>query len=445
MRFQSFSSSFRFFALVLGDGAVFLATLFIALVIRQGFVVDPDVLNAHFFPFLILLAVFLFILLFADFYHPRERGITIRFLWKLGLAILLFEIIAVLFFYLFPLFGITPKTLLLLHALLLGIGFFSWRVLINRLVMGDPIRCAVLGFHPQMKELEEELQKRHKTRYVLPFWQLSEESPFSISFFIEHRIELVIVAHEKLMEQFALFFLRELLPNGIAVLPFDEFFEESAQKIPLKTLEPSFFLKHLDPHRKSWYRRCKRALDIMGVIFILVPLGILSLGIALLLLVEGKTRAIFYRQKRVGKNGKLFTMLKFATMIPEAEKAGPQWSGPHDHRITRVGKILRKLHLDEIPQLLNILNREMSFVGPRPERPEFVEILQKTIPFYEERFLVLPGLTGWAQLNYPYGFSIEGAVQKLQYDFFYLKNQSFLLDCEILLRSFRLMMTPPKP
>lgn len=424
---------------------MFLGSLFLALVVRQGFVVDIDVLKAHFLPFLILLSVFLLILLFADFYHPRKRVITIRFLWKFGLTILLYEIFAVLFFYLFPLFGITPKTLLVLHALLLSIGFFSWRVLSNRLVRGDPIRCAFLGLHPQMKELEEELQKRHKKKYYhlvdIPWLSLDQ---IRTSFFVEQGIELVIVGDEKLLHQFALFFLRELLPSGITVLPFHEFFEDIAQKIPLKTLKPSFFLVHLDPQRKSLYRRLKRMLDIMGVILAMIPLGVLSLWVALLLLVEGKTQAIFYRQKRVGKNGKLFTMLKFATMIPEAEAEGPQWSGPHDLRVTPVGKILRKLHLDEMPQLLHILKSEMSFVGPRPERPEFVEILKKEIPFYEERFLVPPGLTGWAQLNYPYGLSVEDAFQKLQYDFFYLKNQSFLLDAEILLRSLRLMMTSPK-
>ena len=130
-------------------------------------------------------------------------------------------------------------------------------------------------------------------------------------------------------------------------------------------------------------------------------------------------------------------------MVPDAEKHGPQWSTKGDSRVTKVGKVIRDLHFDEIPQLINILKGDMSFIGPRPERPEFVDKLGQEMPFYYQRFLVKPGLSGWAQLNYPYGETVEDALHKLQYDLYYIKHRSVFLDLEIFLRSFRLLFFQP--
>jgi exopolysaccharide biosynthesis polyprenyl glycosylphosphotransferase len=152
--------------------------------------------------------------------------------------------------------------------------------------------------------------------------------------------------------------------------------------------------------------------------------------------------SIFYRQERVGLRGRRFAVLKFRSMKADAEADGrPVWALAHDHRVTRVGRFIRWARIDELPQLLNVLRGEMSIVGPRPERPFFVEQFNKLIPSYDDRHAVLPGITGWAQVNYPYGASVEDAREKLRYDLYYVSNYRFLLDLKILLATVRVVLS----
>jgi lipopolysaccharide/colanic/teichoic acid biosynthesis glycosyltransferase len=145
-------------------------------------------------------------------------------------------------------------------------------------------------------------------------------------------------------------------------------------------------------------------------------------------------------QQRTGRHGKKFMAIKIRTMHKNAETNGPQWAQKNDPRVTRSGRLMRKIRVDEIPQLINVLRGEMSFIGPRPERPEFIEKLENKIPYYKERLLVKPGLTGWAQINFPYGASEEDALEKLQYDLYYIKNRSFVLDISILLKTVKTVL-----
>ena len=179
----------------------------------------------------------------------------------------------------------------------------------------------------------------------------------------------------------------------------------------------------------------KRLLDLTLSGFLLAALLPLFALVAAAIVLENANGGIFYRQKRVGRNGREFEILKFRSMVPDAEKNGVQWASENDDRITRVGGFIRKHRLDELPQLLNVLRGDMSLVGPRPERPEFVDSLKKTIPFYDKRHFAQPGITGWAQLNYPYGSSEKDALEKLQYDLYYVKHASVLFDLLILLQT----------
>ena len=183
----------------------------------------------------------------------------------------------------------------------------------------------------------------------------------------------------------------------------------------------------------------RRARDVAG------SLLLLALTLPLLLLVAcliklGSRGPVLYRQDRVGLHGRVFTMLKFLTMRIDAEADGPRWTAERDPRVTRFGAFVRASRIDELPQLINVLRGEMSLVGPRPERPYFVEQLARVIPRYDERTRVLPGLTGWAQVNYPYGASVEDAQAKLTYDLYYLRNQSLLLDLHILAATARVVL-----
>ena len=150
--------------------------------------------------------------------------------------------------------------------------------------------------------------------------------------------------------------------------------------------------------------------------------------------------SIFYKQERVGLNGKLFKIVKFRSMRLDAEKDGVKWASKNDDRVTRIGHFIRKYRIDELPQLLNIFKGEMAFIGPRPERPQFVEQLVKEIPYYNQRHNVKPGLAGWAQLNYPYGASVEDSMEKLKFDLYYVKHQSLLLDLTILIRTVEVVL-----
>ena len=188
-----------------------------------------------------------------------------------------------------------------------------------------------------------------------------------------------------------------------------------------------------------WYEVTRRALDVIGSLLLLAFALPLLLLIAFLIKVDS-TGPVLYRQSRVGLHGRIFTMLKFRSMRVDAEVAGPCWATDRDPRMTRIGAFIRATRLDEVPQLLNVLRGQMSLVGPRPERPHFVQQLAAIIPRYNERTHVLPGITGWAQINYPYGASVEDARAKLAFDLFYINNRALLLDLRILLRTIPVVL-----
>src|SRR5581483_2531327 len=211
-------------------------------------------------------------------------------------------------------------------------------------------------------------------------------------------------------------------------------------RIALRSVKPSWFVFSDGFHRSSWNEVLKRALDLAGgTVGLLLSLPLMILvGIAVRLDSKGP---IIYRQARVGRMGRPFEVLKFRSMRADAEQGtGAQWASENDPRVTRVGAFIRKYRLDEIPQFFNVIRGDMSFVGPRPERPCFVEELSKTLPYYEERHSVRPGITGWAQVQYNYGSSVEDAFNKLEYDLFYLKNVSISFDLAIVFQTIRIVI-----
>ena len=217
------------------------------------------------------------------------------------------------------------------------------------------------------------------------------------------------------------------------------FYERLTSRVSLSMLRPSWLIF------TGRGRQAKVAELLRSTVHWLVALigAILALPIIIVtaILIKLESRGpVFYKQERVGKNGRTFTLTKFRSMRVDAEKEGPVWASKGDTRTTRVGRVIRKIRVDEIPQFWNILKGEMSFVGPRPERPHFVAQLAQEIPFYEQRHLIAPGLTGWAQIKYPYGASTEDARQKLQYDLFYIKNQGLMLDAIILFETIKIIL-----
>lgn len=222
---------------------------------------------------------------------------------------------------------------------------------------------------------------------------------------------------------------------GCRVTDETTFFESTYGEVPVSHITPTWFLAaDLKGHRRE-HAFAKRAFDTAAAAMGLLICAPLFAATALAILIR-EGRPVFYSQERVGKSGRIFTLYKFRTMRRDAEANGSAWASANDPRITRMGWWLRKLRIDELPQLWNILKGDMSVVGPRPERPEFVGPLAALIPFYDERHLIKPGLTGWAQINLPYGASVSDARRKLQLDLYYIKHISLELDIIILLRTF---------
>jgi sugar transferase (PEP-CTERM system associated) len=249
----------------------------------------------------------------------------------------------------------------------------------------------------------------------------------------DRKPSVVVVA---LSERRGMFPYKEILDcklQGIRVEDWPTFYEKLTGKIIIQNLRPSWLIFADGFARNRLTRTFKRITDIL-----LAAAG-LCLALPMIALIAVLTKLdsygpVFFRQERVGENGRIFTLYKFRTMVQDAEKeTGPVWAQETDPRITRLGKILRRTGLDEIPQMFNVLIGDMSFVGPRPERPHFIAELQEHIPYYSQRLVVKPGITGWAQVRYGYGATVEDAIEKLQFDLYYIKNMSFFLDMLIIL------------
>jgi sugar transferase (PEP-CTERM system associated) len=227
--------------------------------------------------------------------------------------------------------------------------------------------------------------------------------------------------------------------NGIAVTDYATFWEREIGCISLDAFEPNWLVYGEGCSRGRLGRAIKRMLDVVVSFGLLVATTPVLCAVALLIRCES-AGPVLYRQERIGQYGKPFTLFKFRSMRVEAEAAAPKWAQQDDPRVTRIGKFIRSVRIDELPQLVNVILGNMSLIGPRPERPYFVEQLRQEIPYYAERHIVRPGLTGWAQINYPYGASTYDARRKLEYDFYYLKNQSILLDLYIMISTVRVIL-----
>jgi sugar transferase (PEP-CTERM system associated) len=258
----------------------------------------------------------------------------------------------------------------------------------------------------------------------------------------EHDIDEIVIAVDERRGILPMDELIQARLRGIIVTDIGTFFEHESGKIKMNVLNPSWLVFSRGFDAGAVRGASKRAFDVAASSVLLLLASPLMLGTALMIWVESGFRgSIIYRQERVGQGGRVFRVLKFRSMREDAEKDGvARWAQTDDDRITRVGRVIRKLRVDELPQVINVLRGEMSFVGPRPERPAFVEQLTAEIPYYALRHTVKPGITGWAQLRYAYGASVKDADEKLKYDLYYVKNHSLMFDLLVLLQTFEVVL-----
>jgi sugar transferase (PEP-CTERM system associated) len=384
--------------------------------------------------------------------HDR-RELVLRLVQALGLA---WIALAVMFYALPHLMVGRGVTLIALPlALMLMVG---WRVSIHWL-LGHPNvgeRILIVGSGDTAVELAREVLERRDAGYrIVGFVDNRPEllgqslvNPRVIGLTADlkdvvrrEHVDRIVVAMGERRGQFPVQELLGLsLTGGVAIEECASFYERLTGRVSLDMLRPSWLI-FSGRRRQARLSGAARTLMHRGVALVGAVLSLpVALVTALLIRLESPG-PVLYRQERVGKNGRPFTIMKFRSMRVDAERDGPVWaSKAGDDRTTRVGRVIRKIRVDEIPQFWNILRGDMNFVGPRPERPHFVRQLAAEIPFYEQRHLIAPGLTGWAQIKYPYGASIEDARQKLQYDLYYIKNQSLLLDAAILFETVKTIL-----
>jgi sugar transferase (PEP-CTERM system associated) len=384
--------------------------------------------------------------------HDR-RELVLRLVQALGLAWVALAVTM----YALPhlLIGRGVSLIAMPLALLLMVG---WRVSIHWL-MGHPSvgeRILIVGSGDSAIEIAREVLERRDAGYrVVGFVDNRPElvgqsllNPRVIGLTTQmadivrrEGVNRIVVSMGERRGQFPTQQLLDLSLSGdVAIEECASFYERLTGRVSLDMMRPSWLI-FSGRGRQARLSGALRALMHRGVA---LAGFVLSLPVALVtaaLIKLDSPGPVFYAQERVGKNGRAFRVYKFRSMRTDAEKDGPVWAGKDgDARVTRVGRVIRKIRVDEIPQFWNILKGDMNFVGPRPERPHFVRQLAEEIPFYEQRHLIPPGLTGWAQIKYPYGASVEDARQKLQYDLYYIKNQSLVLDAVILFETVKTIL-----
>ncbi|MEW8691773.1 MAG: TIGR03013 family XrtA/PEP-CTERM system glycosyltransferase [Candidatus Thiodiazotropha endolucinida] len=390
-------------------------------------------------------------------YQKGSMASSSGFLLRLILGFLVGGLAMVSLFFTLQLFPLSERSLLT-HGLIISIlGVLVARTLFVRVTSDKTLkrRVLVLGVGINADRIEESVKAKDTVGIVVVGYvnlgdriELIDEDRQVVKdqtlLEISNRLAVdeIVVAVDDRRKKLPNHELLECKIKGIQILDLLTFFEKELSIINIDLLYPSWMLYTDGYRQRALNRSIKKSFDmIVGIVIFIVSAPVMVLVTLASLIESGGRDPILYSQVRVGKNGKLFKVYKFRSMRTDAEADGvARWASKNDTRITKLGGFLRKTRLDELPQIFNILNGDMSLVGPRPERPEFVLQLSNDIPYYLQRHWVKPGLTGWAQLLYPYGASEEDAKRKLEYDLYYVKNASTMLDFIILLQTIEVVL-----
>ncbi|MGB0757153.1 MAG: sugar transferase [Patescibacteria group bacterium] len=436
--------------MILGDIGIFYASLYLALTIRTQTLVTQGVWADHWPTFTVVFGLWIIGLYIIDFYDLSSAKNDRKFIIRVGVAAAVLTTLAVLYFYTIPNLRIAPKTILIIDVLITLALLIGWRLAFNKQAKNASHSLIAIGIGSSGQSLLQEIQNTpqwgYKTVAIFDENAKPEFSPIPTFTTLDNLSQIIsdtdtktIVVDDKLYtSERYINTLFSIISPDITIIPLTLLYEQIAQKIPVQSISKSWFLENISKHDHDIHDKIQRLVDIVFSLFLLVitlplyPLIILAIKL-------DSPGPAFYRQERLGYLGKPFMMIKFRTMVEKAEKNGAQWAQKNDPRITRVGKWMRKSRIDELPQMMNILKGEMSFIGPRAERQAFIEQLEQELPFYKQRLLVKPGASGWAQVNYKYGASVEDALEKLQYDLYYVKNRNWYLDASIVLKTIKIM------
>lgn len=439
--------------LIGGDVLALQAALVAMLALRYG-EVTPITWQQHRVPFLYVTAFWVIGLFVTGLYDltKARNGLAFFRLFLEGMFVNL--LVAFAFFYLVPVFGIAPRTNLLLYFAIALLFMYAWRLLFNRYVARGLFRnrllylgpaedalkiCELLKGYPLGFQLCAVIHTTPRSTHETHGLRWEERIAALEDVMAQERVNAIVLGHslDALPE------LRDALYRTLftqtAIIDRKELEETLTGRVPVASVTKAWFLEHLRESDKAWYEGVKRGLDFL----IAIPVGLITIMLSpfIALAIKATSRGpVFFTQERMGRHGKRFRIVKFRTMRQDAEANGAQFAVRQDPRTTPVGRFLRATRLDELPQVWNVLKGDMSFVGPRPERPEFAEQLTERMPYYALRHLTRPGLTGWAQVQYRYASSLDDNLVKLQYDLFYVKHRSLVLDAAILLKTINTVL-----
>jgi exopolysaccharide biosynthesis polyprenyl glycosylphosphotransferase len=441
------SNRLKNFLILLGDLAVMHLALFLTLWLRHLTPPTAEIYQELWGSFSLVFIFWLIAFFISNLYDLRQAVNNALFFQRVGQSFAIAAVLSIVYFYLFPHDELTPKTNLAIFIVVFAALFMVWRRSLNALLKSylPRVNLAIIGQSRLVEEVSAEIKQRPQLGLFLSFIldenaqnkELSGTPIFNnindLPALIEKRKinNVILAATPDSQELRALLF--ECLPLKITFINLADFYESIAGKIPLEVINKMWFLENLNEGNKSNFDLFKRAADLILSLLIFLVTWPFWLIISLIIKLESRG-PIFFVQTRAGERGKEFRMIKFRTMKTENNDHSPTQDG--DHRVTRFGSFLRKTRLDELPQIINIIKGEMSFVGPRPEQPILITELEKQIPFYRERMLVKPGVTGCDQIAGEYHSpSFTDTMKKLQYDLYYIKNRSIYLDLSIILKT----------
>jgi len=440
------SKKIRLILLLISDAFGIFASLFIAFLLRIG---EPIKFLLNFNLFIPSICIGLIVITsyyIFGLYDKTFISFDLKNLILYSLSLVFISFAGIIIFYLRPF--VLGRGIFVYFLICLSIFTITFRLLLFKFTH-QILPCQnilYLGSQKERKELYKIISRYKEYEFV----NVSENEGLHINPdalnkslfdpFILEKADIIIIGNCHIDGQLAKKLIEKRL-NGIKLYSFSSFYEMLAQKLPVNLVDDKWFLTcpGFEKVGDGFYSKMKRIIDVAASITLLIISAPLIFIIPIIIKIDSRG-PIFYVQERCGLGENRFKLIKFRTMVNNAEENGPQWASENDPRVTRVGKILRKLRLDELPQLINVLKGDMSLIGPRPERDYFIKELKAKIPYYSLRFYVKPGITGWAQINYRYGASIEDAIEKLAYDLYYIKNMSLLLDISIILKTIRVVL-----
>ncbi len=422
----------RLFIIIFGDLFCFYFAFILALLLRYGFCLSnfsdlkkTFLIGFPYFSFIFFVWIILFtISRLYEFPYLINNKEFYYLAFKLFVAGSIFSVL------IFQIFTpqLVPKLVLLYTVFFSIILLIFWRTFINWVLKIKKRNVFIISKAREKNELIDFI-KDHPTFGI--------ELIGTLEVIEEEKIEEIKRNHKKVYFVIDPEYKNKIKVSQNRIVLFEDFYENLTGKVPLSLINEEWFLKCFSRKDLESYEKLKRVFDFIGgIILFIFSLPVWPI-VGFLIKITSKGPVI-YKSYRIGLNGKKFVIYKFRTMIENADQIGPSWTLENDKRITKIGKILRITHLDEVPQVLNIIKGDTSFVGPRPEEVKLVELFKKEIPFYEKRMLIKPGIIGWAQINYPHGASVEDAIEKLKYDFYYLKYRSLRFDFLIALKAWRI-------